>query len=396
MGEASLQLYGAPVGLYTGKVRCYLRKQGIPYVEVLPTDRTFRKQVLPVIQRFMNPVVRLADGTIVQDTADILDFLEASGRARTESRPRTPRQRLVALVLDLFGGEGLVRAAMHYRWNFLAENEPFLRHEFGLAYRAIGMDAAAERQQLDAFLGYLQGHLPSLGVTAGTIPAIEESYTDVLAALDAHFRAHPYALGGRPTCADYGLVAPLWAHLGRDPYPSAKMKREGPSVYRWLERMNACDDDMPEFPGYAPGLPAGDEVPATLLPVLALVARDFLPELREHVAVTNAWLEAHPQITDGMPCTPSPSDRGFARGSFLLRGVTVTASLPVYTLCMLQKVTDAYDALLPPERAAVDSLFSAVGLEPVLQLKASRRVVRRNYLETWGPAVGDTAERAPR
>lgn len=384
MGEAPLQMFGAPVGLYTGKVRCYLRKQGIPYVEKLPTDRAFRKQVLPVIQRFMNPVILMPDGTIVQDTADILDYLEAAGLAKTEQRPRTPRQLLVALALDLFGGEGLVRPAMHYRWNFLAENEPFLRHEFGLAYRAIGMDADAQKQQLDLFMGYLQTHLPSLGITAETIPAIEEAYTDLLAALDAHFRVHPYALGGRPTCADYGLMAPLWAHLGRDPYPAGKMKCEGPSVFRWTERMNACDDDMPEFPGYAPGLPPGDEVPATLLPVLALMARDQLPELRAQVEATDAWLREHPEIEAGQPCTASPAERGFARGSFGLRGAVVTAALPVYTLCMLQRVTDAFGALDAAGRAAVTALFDEAGLAPLLTLKASRRVERRDHLEVWG------------
>jgi glutathione S-transferase len=380
-------MFGAPVGLYTGKVRCYLRKQSIPYVEKFPTDRTFRKQILPVIQRFMNPVILMGDGTIVQDTADILDHLEAAGLAKTESRPRTPKQLLVALALDLFGGEGLVRPAMHYRWNFLAVNESFLRHEFGLAYRAIGMDADAQKQQLDIFMVYLQAHLPNLGITAETIPAIEESYGDLLAALDAHLRVHPYALGGRPTCADYGLMAPLWAHLGRDPYPSMKMKSEAASVFRWTERMNAADDDIPEFPGYAPELPAGDEVPATLLPVLALMARDFLPELREQVAVTNEWLRAHPEIEDGMPCTTSPSDRSFAKGSFALRAATVTAALPVYTLCMLQRVTDAYASLSPSDRTTVASLFAEAGLEPLLTLKASRRVERRSHIETWGKAA---------
>jgi len=32
--------------------------------------------------------------------------------------PETPLQKLAALTLDLFGGEGLVRAAMHFRWSF--------------------------------------------------------------------------------------------------------------------------------------------------------------------------------------------------------------------------------------------------------------------------------------
>ena len=31
-------LYGAPVSLYTGKVRSYLRKQGIDFVERMPLN----------------------------------------------------------------------------------------------------------------------------------------------------------------------------------------------------------------------------------------------------------------------------------------------------------------------------------------------------------------------
>jgi hypothetical protein len=38
-----IALYGAPVGLYTGKIRAYLRKQGIPFVETLPSDRGFQQ-----------------------------------------------------------------------------------------------------------------------------------------------------------------------------------------------------------------------------------------------------------------------------------------------------------------------------------------------------------------
>jgi len=152
-----LQLFGAPVGLYTGKICCYLRKQGIPYIERLPSDRTFQREILPAIGRFMNPVIRTAEGEIVQDTADIIDFLERTGRAKVSSYPAAPRQKLVALALDLLGGEGLTRPAMHYRWSYRAENEVFLRHEFGLAFRAIGLPDAVIEQQLDAFMGKLNG-----------------------------------------------------------------------------------------------------------------------------------------------------------------------------------------------------------------------------------------------
>lgn len=388
MSEASpLALYGAPVGLYTGKIRCYLRKQGIPYVERLPSDRRFQHVILPAIGRFMNPVIETADGEIVQDTADIIDFLERSGRARVSAYPVSPRQRLVALALDLLGGEGLVRPAMHYRWSFRSEQEAFLRYEFGLSFRAAGLPDDAARRQLDAFMGRLNGYLGPLGISPATIPAIEASYLDLLGRLDAHFRAHPYALGGRPTLADYGLIAPLFAHLGRDPVPATLMKTRAPSVWRWTERMNACDPDAPEFPGYGEELAADDAIPGTLLPVLRFMAEDYLPELRMIVSAVDAWLAAHPEVRSGQPATAAPAERAITRGCFALRGATLEVGANAYTLSMLQRVTDAFAALGARDATAVRTLFASAGLEELLTLRARRRVERKNHLEVWGEAA---------
>lgn len=385
--EAPLELFGAPVGLFTGKVRSYLRKQGIAYVERLPSDRTFRKEILPRIHRFMNPVIRTADGTIVQDTTDIIDFLEASGRSRRSAYPVTPKQKLVALTLDLYGGEGLIRPAMHYRWSYRPEQEAFLRHEFGLSFRAAGLAQEEIDARLEAFMGYLGEYLPSLGITPDTRAAIETSYGDMLRHLDAHFRVHPYALGGRPTVADFGLFAPLYAHLARDPVPATKMKLEAPSLYRWTERMNSWDDDMPEFPSTPRDLPQGDEVPETLLPVLAQIAEDYLPELRALVEATGRWLNAHPEIRPGDPATGSSGDRWFTTGTFHLRGLAITSVFQSYTLFMLQRVTDAFEALSAADSASVETLFRGVGLDPLLRLRAPRRVERRDFLEVWGEAA---------
>ena len=37
---------------------------------------------------------------------------------------------------------------------------------------------------------------------------------------------------------DFGLIAPMYAHLGRDPYPLALMQSRAIHVFRWVERMN--------------------------------------------------------------------------------------------------------------------------------------------------------------
>ena len=68
---------------------------------------------------------------------------------------------------------------------------------------------------------------------------IEAAYEELLDRLEAHFRVSPYLLGGRPSIGDFGMIAPLYAHLGRDPYPASLMKRRAPHCYRWVERMSS-------------------------------------------------------------------------------------------------------------------------------------------------------------
>lgn len=377
-----LLLFGAPVGLYTGKVRSYLRKNGIPYSERLPSDPIFQKELLPQLKRFINPVIRMPDGAVVQDTADIIDYLEAQGLARHPSIPATPCQRVVALIVDLYGGEGLVRPAMHYRWSYRDQNEAFLRHEFGLSYRPSRAAPEVVEQQLTAFMNYLNGHLPNLGITPSTAPAIEAAYEALLATLDAHFRAHPYVLGGQPTIADYGLMAPLYAHLARDPMPATLMKIKAPSLYRWTERMNAPDDDAPEFPRTLRMLPADDTIPDTLRPLLRQIASDFLPEVEMTVRALDAWWTAH----GSERLVGHPAERGLVRDRFLLRGTPVTTVVAPYLIYKLQRVTDAWATLREAERAPVAALLKDTGLLPLLALKPLRRIERRDFLEVWGAA----------
>ena len=379
-----LTLFGAPVGMWTGKIRSYLRKQGVPYVERFPSDPVFEREVIPAVKRFINPVIRLPDGTLVQDTADIIDHFETTGNIRFSVYPETPLQRIVAMALDLFGGEGLVRAAMHYRWSYRAQNESFLRHEFGLSYRAAGMPQAQIEAQLDLFMGYLSAYLPKFGINPTTQPAVEAAYESLLSALDSHFRRVPYLLGGLPTLADFGFIANFFAHLGRDPYPSQHMKLSAPSVYRWTERMMATDADMPEFPQATQMLPSDDAIPETLGPVLQCMAADYLPELQMMVRCTDEWLGAQPPVPSGAPVTSKPSARVLTRGRFVLRGTELESMVAPYTLTRLQRVTDTFIALGEVEQRRVADYFSSHGLAELLTLRAQRRVERKDYLEVWG------------
>ena len=79
-----------------------------------------------------------------------------------------------------------------------------------------------------------------------------------------HFEQYPYLLGWKPCVGDFGLLAPMYAHLGRDPHPASLMQQRAPRVYRWVERMNRADQDVPEFFTAGTDFLKNDEVPETL------------------------------------------------------------------------------------------------------------------------------------
>ncbi|MCC2981086.1 glutathione S-transferase family protein [Sphingomonas sp. IC4-52] len=363
-------LYGAPHSLYTGKTRSYLRKQGIAYVE-RAADPRFRAEIVPAIGRAIIPVVALPDGTIVQDTADILDHFERAG-VRVSAYPAGPRQRILAHIAELYAVVVLTRHAMHYRWSYAGEQERFLIYAF-----------AGGSGDTDAVMARMRSYLPMLGVTPATIAAIEESYLSLLDLLEAHFAAHPYLLGGQPSIGDYGLFGPLFAHLGRDPAPADIMKRRAPKVFRWVERMNAPDPDLPEYGDYTPAFLPGDEIPGTLTPLFRHMADELFPELTDKVAMMCRYVaEVDPQ--EGAPVTDKPHRRVIGSVETAFRGVGFDSGVQPYIFYLWQRITDAFDALAAPEAKEARDWLERVGLAPLLDARRPIRVERRNHIEVWG------------
>ncbi len=378
-------LYACPPSLFSGKVRSYLRKAGIPFQERLQSHPEYAARILPAVGRFVIPVLE-TDGTIVQDTTEIIDYLENRLDTPLGVYPTGPRQRIISLILEMFGDEGLLRPAMHYRWNFPDENDYFISMEFGRFMKADATDD--EARELAAMpKAAMQKYLPGLGITPDTIPAIEKNYRDLLAALDAHFLKQPYLLGGKPTMADFGMYGPMYAHLARDPAPEMLMKQTANRVWRWVERMtapaNTMSDDMPEFPNMPRDVLADDGIADTLLPVLKLVARDYGPEVTALVDFINAHLDQSPNIESGSPVITDATKRVLGRITVPVGEMDVPVGARHYSLWMLQRVQDAYDALTADDRAAVDTLLEQMGLTMFITKRTTRRINRVNYTEVW-------------
>jgi len=377
-----IKLYGAPMSMYTGKARAYLRKQGIAFDEVMPGHPHFKERIYPKTRRGIVPAIEMPNGDVIQDTVDILDHFERSGQGRCSVYPQTPVARIAALILDMFGSEGLFKIAMHYRWNFLEQNESFIRMEFG-DHIVPGANPEIVAEVAEKVMRPMQAYLPLMGIDESTIPAIESQYLELLALLNKHFESHPYLLGGLPSVADYGLFAPLYAHLSRDPYPGLIMKQKAQRVYRWVERMNAENSDTPEYPNYPAAFFQDDEIPQTLKDILDLVRRDFLPEFKQAVAEIDSWLQENP-VKEGQCVTEKPRLKYIKKMDYIFRDVNVNGIVIPYQLYMQQRITDYYTSVSESDKACIDRFFTELDMQEWLGLKANRRVERHNLIEVWG------------
>ena len=225
----------------------------------------------------------------------------------------------------------------------------------------------------------------NFGVTPQTAPTIERTYQDFLELFDKHLQTTPYLLGSSPGYGDYGLIAPLFAHLARDPYPAQMMKRVAPRVWRWVERMNAPDADSGEYMGHAPEWIDLGQPCESLDALLRFVAEDYLPEVESMVRFTNDWLAERPDLAAGTNGMPRPGDRHIGMMKFEWRGIPMEVMVMPYRILMLQRIQDSAALLNAQQGAALRALLTRTGLQQLLELRCHRRVERKNHLEVWGP-----------
>lgn len=353
------QLIGAPVSLYTGKVRSYLQFKGIAFTEVLATPQVFKEIIIPRTGVGYIPVLVTPEDAVIQDSTEIIDHLERR-YPHPAIYPSGPCQHLVALLLEVYGDEWLVNPAMLYRWQ-IEENREFAIAEFG----SVRLPDASREEQYAAGLeasAPFAGALPRLGITAHSRPAIEHSYLALLSELDRHFAVHPFLLGDRPCIGDFGLIGPLYAHLYRDPASGRLMHEHAPHVCRWVERMinPATSAGKGDF------LP-DDQVPGTLLPVLQRIFAEQVPVLLKTAQLLNQW------ATDNPDSWNIPRAIGTLR--YRLGDMEEERLAFPFNLWMWQRPHDFYQGLNGDDQRAVEALLSQ---EQVAALKTPLNIrVRR-------------------
>ena len=367
-----ITLYGSPISLYTGRARSYLIKAGIDYREEPHASPHFYESVLPKAGgRRGIPTIEFPDGTVIRDGVAIIDhFEQPSGHGFS---PTSPRQRIVSRLFDAIGAEGMLRPCMHYRWNFDQDNQEFLRFHFQTLYLENSVAAADERMQL-----IRQNVNPAWGVVPETHALIESMHLSLLKKFNAHFSDHPYLLGGKPCIGDFGMMAPLYGHLGRDPAPLSLMQKHAVRLFRWVERMNRPEPDVGEFADTEEAYLAGDEIPDTLIEVLRQFAIDFVPESRAACACINDWLANNADLPSG-----TEVERGAGMCSFEIEGIPVTVMAQPFRFYVLKRVHDEFETLGKQDQSDVAALLAACDMSELLDLKLSRGIGRANNLEVW-------------
>lgn len=355
------KLYGAEFSLYSGKARSYLRKKGIPFEEITPTASVYKKFIIPRTGVRYIPVVQTPDDCVYQDTTVIIDELEQRF-PHSSVYPSGAKQKLMSLLLELYGDEWLLIPAMHYRWHYTAQNATFIYAEFG---RMIMPKAPAFIQRwIGKKIGNkFKGAVPVLGVTESNYHAIEASYEQFLADLNAHFEMHDYLFGSKPSIADFGFIAPLYAHLFRDPAPGQLMRKKAPAVIAWVERMNNTETSLQTGEWLA-----DDCIPETLTPILKRMVSEQLPVLLDTDKQLTQWRKENPSVKE--------IERFIGWHSFTVEGVTGKRVVLPYSLWMFQRSIDCYHESKVDEKKDLDRLLESLGFGQALSQGLNNRIRR--------------------
>ena len=349
-------LYAAPVSLFSGKARAYLRWRGVAFDEVLTTTDVMR-EIVPQIGWPVIPVMRAKDGTLVQDTADIIEHVEAR-ESGPSVHPDKPLMNFISALLHVYGDEWLTLPAMHYRWN---HNEDWTYGEFG---RMAAPEADSETQyKIGKKRGQMfKGFVPMLGITEETRVCIEHSYEAFLDEFSAHLQQHKFLLGGRPCLADFAFYGPLYAHLYRDPASGEVMTSRAPKVGKWVERLRDGNYGKGEI---------CEDLPKTVLPLLIRHFKEHLPVLLATNDLLKVWAggqEAGAELPRAFGMTPFHI--GGCQGQIIARP---------FSLFRLQAALDIYADMDERQQKEAGAILEAVGGNALIDFKIAARLTRKQY-----------------
>ena len=346
---------GVQLSLYAGKTRSYLLHKRIPFVErgsnVWEFFYTFQRRNKAAAL----PVVITPEGEWLQDTSVIIDALERRFPDRPVV-PATPILRFTAYLFELWGDEFWLPLAMHTRWTH-EENVPFFVREAGDGLLP-GFPPWLKVLIGNKHARLMQSYAARVGVTPDSGPVLDRFLKIQLDALDRHFAEHRFLLGARPSLGDYGLIGPLFGHIGRDPWPKRELIAPRVHLKGWIERMF-----LPEMSADG-DFWREDRVPDTLMPALRSIFDEMVPFL--------GACAAEVRKTPMLPADARKAPRFLDPVDYPMAGATHCRPAMSYPVWMAQRMLDAFRSTSAADQQAVRDWLTSVGGDGVLKLDLPR------------------------
>lgn len=362
---------------------------GDGFEDILATPEILQGLLIPAMGASVLPQMQTDDGTWVQDSSEMIDFVEArhTGVPVVPDPVAAPRQAVATYLVEMLE-EWMGPPSYWSRWYYtLAGIEP--NHA---EYNAVqwGSVFAAEAQgsekranghaSMERIFGLSVARTEPRGALAGLVhlgctPETEHAWwaslENILSLLDAHFGAHDFVLGGLPSLGDFGLFGPLYAHIYRDATTGFMLRNDHPIVAEWVERaygisINARGytqklyslDENGELVGRPATSDGGrwladDAVPDTLNAVIDVFFEEMWPVLKSTMEKTAAFTAspAH-NCGEGLPTKSFFADRPWAEHQtcdgalthdFEIRGVRSRRMVIPYQVWMLQRIAKVLD-----------------------------------------------------
>ena len=382
---------------FSGKVRAYLRHKdrasdlGDGFEDILATPELIQGLLSVRSGSGAVPQLEAPDGTWIQDSSEIIDYCESvhSLCPVVPDALSSPVQCVVSYLIELLADEWMVVPGFWERWFFSEDgrhpnHRAFNEQQWGAVIGA-GAPAGSRREAGAAFFEAVFGisesrsnprgvyaGLVHLGVDERTERAWQASQHRLLGFFESHFGQHDYILGGRPSLADYGLLAPLYAHLYRDAVAGFALRTFFPVTTEWVERTNGEGDlNARRYGQKLYSLDAAgelvareavsddaewlseDRIPATLLPVLGVFFEEMWPVLRSSTERLRKFIQSElHEVGDELPgktftATPGfevhQTGQGALTHDFEIGGLSSRRMVIPYQIWMLERLEKAID-----------------------------------------------------
>lgn len=234
--SSTYRLIGRPESGYSVKVRSALRYKNIDF-EWLDRFR-HRKLFQKHAKVQLIPLMLLPDGTAMQDSTPILEYLEEH-HPSPSLHPSDPAVRFLSELMEEYGDEWGNKLMFYYRWSYPADQQ---RRGKSLAAGLIDGAGLAWLKPLLLPMGtrYLVRRMvPRMafaGANENNAPLLIESFAELVDMLEVHLAERPYLFGARPALGDFGLWGQLY-QAWLDPTCESILTRSGPNVVSWIRRM---------------------------------------------------------------------------------------------------------------------------------------------------------------